>query len=162
GYLEDPSSRKPVLRGRLDTLEGTARFPPLGALLTGYEEAAYRLLNTHRVDAGASQADLAHLAMPDDATPAAAVQKILDAANRTLDGTVTPSATLKAYNEDAENAFNLLDQVADRTGAEILVQDGKVQFGVAVTSPAESGFPKRPNIPALLALLTAEDSLIAV
>jgi hypothetical protein len=163
GYLDDPSSRKLVLRGRVDTLQGTARFPPLGALVTGYEEASYRLLNARTVDAGGSQPDLAHLSASDGATPAVAVQTILNAAGHlALDGTVTPSETLSAFNEDAENAFNLLDAVAERAGAEILVQEGKVQFGVAVTSPVPSGIPTPPNITALLALLTREDSLIAV
>jgi hypothetical protein len=164
GYLDDRSTgNEAVLTGRVDNLQATARFPPLGALLTGYETASYSLLNTPRFNGG-TEASLARVAATDSDELARIVGNILQGAGvqPDPDGKVTFVGPQRGFNADAENAFNLLDAVAAKFQAEILVQEGKVQFGTAVTFPAKSGIPKPPNIPALLALLTGEDSLIAV
>jgi hypothetical protein len=161
GYLDDPSSRVPVLTGFLDTLEATARFPPLGALLTGYETASYALLTA--TDPAVCRAG------PDGLfTPAELAAHILDSVGVPLAEAATPTQPRRAFNLDAENAFNLLDALAERFQAEILVQDGTAQFGMAVTHPpgGPAGLPGTAAVQALVqgaqGLLTGEDTLIAV
>ncbi|MFD0277839.1 hypothetical protein ACFVHB_28570 [Kitasatospora sp. NPDC127111] len=168
GYLESPGSRKPVLKGRVDSLTVSRRFPPLGVLLTGYEEAAFRLLDTKEIGNRASPTGLAHLDLPDK-TPVETAKTIAEAAKVTLvadapglPGVGAPAADhRKDVNMDAANAFALLEQLARRHHAEVLVQDGTVWFGPAVTAPASGPGPALPPDPsALLAFLTREDTLI--
>ncbi|MEJ8672864.1 hypothetical protein WKI71_44420 [Streptomyces sp. MS1.AVA.1] len=65
-----------------------------------------------------------------------------------------------SISADAPHAFGLLERIADRYGAEVLVQDGEAQFGTAVTHPKTTGLPTVPDLSALLSLISREDSLI--
>ncbi|MER6306239.1 hypothetical protein [Streptomyces sp. NPDC001657] len=160
GYLESPESRKPVLTGRVDGMTVSERFPPLGVKLTGFEEAAFKLLTTQNVVGEDGRARTAQLSRA-DTTPAEAADAIVRMAGVTLADGATPKEPRRAgINLDAPNAFGLLEQLAGQYGAEVLVQEGVVQFGTAVTYPAAQGPPLPPDPAAVLALLTGEDSLI--
>lgn len=176
GYLDDPSSQKKVLTGRVDTLQASMHYPPLGARLSGYEEASYKLLNTRALNGKGNQATV-HLSLPKnhndpDVTVTEAVNFILKAAgNPTVnDVQVVDGGTVKAgsaasktkFSEDAENAFNLLDNIAHRYQAEILVQEGALQFGPAIKYPPPKTPELPPNLAAIAALITGDDTLITV
>ena len=162
GYLEDPGGQNTVLAGRVDTIRSSTHFPPLGALLTGYEEASFRLLTTVDINKEGGRPTLARIAR-ESTSPAGVASYIATQADVQLAGATTPdSPVLDSIAAEAANAFDLLDKVAARFGAEVLVQEGVVQFGTAVKYPPESGLPVPPNPAAILALLTGEDSLIAI
>jgi hypothetical protein len=167
GYLDDPTSQRTVLSGRVDAMQASTRFPPLGSRLTGYEEAAYVLLNTVDLNGEGDKAKLAHVTKKQSAPPEV-VKFVLGQAGVGVAGDVTPEKCSAAnpkrdITEEAENAFNLLDKLAGTFGAELLVQDGKAQFGAAVLHPPRSKLPEPPPSPsAILSLLTGEDVLIAV
>ncbi|MFJ5776212.1 hypothetical protein [Streptomyces sp. NPDC093094] len=159
GYLENPLSRKPVLVGRVDAITASKRFPPLGTRLTGYEEASFRLI-TVRVDEKSGKREPVHFSKA-QCTPAQAAEAIAADADVKLVGDVTPTSPLEpSISADEPHAFGLLERIADRYGAELLVQDGEVQFGTAVTHPKTSGPPTLPDLPALLSLIMREDSLV--
>ncbi|MEE4420261.1 hypothetical protein [Streptomyces bugieae] len=160
GYLESPGSRKPVLTGRVDGMTVSERFPPLGVKLTGFEEAAFKLLTTQNVVGKDGRPRTAQLSKA-DATPAEAADAVVRMAHATLADGATPKEPRRSgINLDAPNAFGLLEQLAGQYGAEVLVQEGVVQFGTAVTYPPAKGPPLPPDPAAVLALLTGEDSLI--
>ncbi|WP_406395787.1 hypothetical protein OG806_39970 [Streptomyces sp. NBC_00882] len=158
GYLESPGSRKAVLRGRVDGLAVPRDLPPPGVRLTGYEEAAFQLLSTKDVGGGSSASGLAHFA-GQGISPAEAVQAIVEKAGATLVKGATPDSARQNINLDGPNAFELLRLLAERHGAELLVQDGTVQFGTVVTHPPTGPLQAPPNPAAILALLTGEDTL---
>ncbi|WP_428338691.1 hypothetical protein [Mycobacterium sp.] len=166
GYLDDPGSQKRVIKGRVHSMKGGTRFPPLGLKLLGYEEAAYALLTKYDPDT-----KLALIAEP-AATPTGVVEQILGLVNLKPVGEVTPTTwsfgtaaedgtPAKPYNLEAPNLFALLKNFADYLDAEILVQDGGAQFGVAIVEPANTSMPTIPPNPSVvLSLLTAESALI--
>jgi hypothetical protein len=167
GYLDDLGSKKrSVLEGRVSEIKYAKDFPPLGVLITGYEEAAFKLVNTQAVNGEDPKAvKMAHIAGKDE-SPAYLAGRIVkgaglgDLGNKS---TADPTDKKDSYNRDAENAFNLLELLAADVGAEVLVQEGKVQFGTAIKFPPEGPFPSPPPNPsALLAFLTGDDSLITV
>lgn len=177
GYLDDPRSHRTVLSGRVESILASTRFPPLGTKLTGHEEASFLLLNSRTIDDGARSPGLAVLSWPKSppdgtVTQADVAKHIVDQVNARLTGAgqvqaagqFTPAGPLQdAINDSAEDAFRLLDKVAERFGAEILVQDGQILFGQALQFPPASGpVPTIPNPAAILALITGDDSLIAV
>ncbi|MFI9328828.1 hypothetical protein ACIGZJ_14920 [Kitasatospora sp. NPDC052868] len=160
GYLESRASHRTVLRGRVDSMTASRRFPPLGVRLSGYEEAAFKLLTTRKVDDEGARPEMARAAGK-DTTPAAMAEHILEKAGVALAGEATPTSPEHAgINADAQNAFGLLEEIARRYGAELLVQEDAVQFGTAVTYPPTTGLPALPDPAAVLALLSGEDSLI--
>ncbi|MGI5405332.1 hypothetical protein ACQEV9_00935 [Streptomyces chartreusis] len=161
GYLENPLSRKPVLVGRVDAITASKRFPPLGMRLTGYEEASFHLI-TVNVDKKSGKREPAHFSK-EKCTPADAAKAIAEAAEVKLVGDVTPTGPEQpSISADAPHAFGLLERIADRYGAELLVQDGEAQFGTAVTHPQTSGLPTVPDLSALLSLIMREDSLVTL
>ncbi|WP_406099146.1 hypothetical protein [Streptomyces canus] len=160
GYLESPGSRKPVLTGRVDGITVSERFPPLGVLLTGYEETAFKLITTHNVAGKNGKPGAAHYSKA-NTTPAEAAQGIVGLAKAKLAEGATPSGPQRSgINLDAQNAFGLLEELARQYDAEVLVQEGVVQFGTAVTHPPATGPALQTDPTALLALLTGEDCLI--
>jgi hypothetical protein len=162
GCLEDPVGREAVLTGRVDSIQSSTRFPPLGMLLTGYEEASFRLLTTVDVNKEGTDPALARISR-ENASPADVARYVAGQAGVKLAGEATPdNPALPSVVAEAQNAFNLLDKIATRFGAEVLAQEGVVQFGIAVKYPSESGLPVPPNPSAVLALVTGEDSLIAI
>ncbi|MFI2206807.1 hypothetical protein ACH47Z_40060 [Streptomyces sp. NPDC020192] len=161
GYLESPGSRKPVLKGRVDGMTVSRRDPQLGALLTGFEEAAFQLVTTKDLGEGKGTTGLAHYSRQ-DVTPAEVAEEIVGKAQAELRGRATPTGSRREITLDAPNAFIMLQQLAGRFDAELLVQDGTVQFGQAVTSPPSGPGPALPSDPsAALAALSGEDALIA-
>jgi hypothetical protein len=186
GYLDDRASRAVVLAGRLESVESTSRFPPLGLLLSGHEEASFLLLNTVNIYHEASAPDLAHVAEPGQVlsgavSPADVAGFVVKQCGAEMAGPAAPQLPLPGapdpittpladqvtgepvqIADDAEDGFHLLGKLADRFGAEVLAQEKKVMFGGAVRYPPPSG-PGLPLNPAVvLALMTGDDSLIAV
>ncbi|MEU0740850.1 hypothetical protein [Streptomyces sp. NPDC006134] len=159
GYLENPGSRKAVLTGRVDTITASKRFPPLGVRLTGYEEASFRLV-TVEVDKATGRRRPARFSR-ENCTFAEAARLIAEGTGVELVGEVTPAGPPQpSINADAQHAFGLLERIADRCGAEVLVQEGEAQFGTAVTHPPATGLPTVPDLSALLSLISREDSLV--
>ncbi|MGA5823989.1 hypothetical protein ACPC54_39855 [Kitasatospora sp. NPDC094028] len=159
GYLESPGSRKPVLKGLVDGMTVSRRYPPLGVRLTGYEKAAFLLRGTKKLDDAKGGSKLAHYAGT-DISPADAARAIVAKAGLTLAEGATPTKSVERIAVDATNAFTVLEELARQSRAEILVQDGTVQFGTAVTyPPAGPGGLKVPDPTGLLAFLTKEDTL---
>lgn len=161
GYLESRDSRKSVLSGRVDSMTVSKRFPPLGVRLSGYEEASFRLLTTRKVDDEGAKPEMAR-ATRKNVTPAAMAEHILKAAKVGLAEKATPvTPKISEINADAQNAFGLLEEIARRHGAELLVQNGEAQFGTAVTYPPSRGLPVLPDVGAVLAFVSGEESLLA-
>ncbi|MGF1430788.1 hypothetical protein [Kitasatospora sp. LaBMicrA B282] len=161
GYLESPASRSCVLKGTVDGMTVSRRYPPLGVLLTGFERAAFQLVTTCDLGHGPGTSGPAHYAR-EQVTPAEAAREIVDRAGGRLADGATPTVPRRAtINLDAPNAFAALEQLAGAYGAELLVQDGTVQFGTAVSFPPSGPGPTVPPAPAaVLALLTGEESLL--
>jgi hypothetical protein len=184
GYLDDPGSQATVLSGRIEAIEPTTTFPPLGLRLRGHETASFLLLNTVNIYNERPTPDVAYISEPgtesgSSVSPAdlakfivtqSGFQKAAEAVPlaQGQDPIISPlqdpntGAAVKVTAE-AENAFYLLRNVAARYGAEILVQEGAVMFGQAVQYPPPSG----PGVPlvnpaAILAMITGDNSLIAV
>ncbi|GKQ37931.1 hypothetical protein [Streptomyces sp. A012304] len=161
GYLESTASRKPVLHGRVDSMTVSKRFPPLGVRLSGYEEASFKLLTTRSVDDEGAKPEMAR-ATRRNSTPAAMAEYILGKAGVGLAEKPTPvTEPLPEISVDAQHAFGLLEEIARRHGAELLVQDGEAQFGTAVTFPPSTGLPALPDPGAVLAFISGEESLLA-
>ncbi|WP_327319624.1 hypothetical protein [Streptomyces sp. NBC_01235] len=158
GYLDDPSGREVVLSGRVDAIKSTTRFPPLALRLTGFEEAAYRLLN--HTDPG-SHPPRAAFSKP-ETTPYDAAEHIAGLAGVKVVGPEEPCAYLREINRTGKNAFALLRGMADKWGYEILVQDGAVQCGKTLSHPPEaSRFPDIPKDEVLAAMMLSEECLVA-
>jgi len=185
GYLDDPGSRAAVLTGRVESIESATRFPPLGSLLKGHEEASFLLLNTVNLYGEEPAPDMAHIDGVSGLSPAGVARLIVNKVNEQLKGTGTPQAAgvggtgagiqmagkvtpdsppLDSISDHAEDTFRLLDNIASRFDAEVLVQEGKVMFGQALQYPPSDTtlVPPVPNPAAILALITGDDSLIAI
>jgi len=161
GYLDDPSGHQKVLSGRVETLQASSMFPPLGSMVTGSEEAAFKLLNTPDPAKQGAAKQKAHVHL-DSATPAKVATRILDDAGVTPAGKADPSQPTRDMNDDAENAFALLWKVARRFGAEILVHEGQAQFGTAIVYPPKGPFDI-PIPPAVaLPFMVLEDCLVTL
>ncbi|MGX1886726.1 hypothetical protein [Streptomyces sp. NPDC055287] len=157
GYLDDPSGREVVLSGRVDAIKSATRFPPLGIRLTGFEEAAYRLLN--HTDPG-SKPPMAAISKS-ETTPYDAAKYIVGLAGVDLVGPEEPDAPERPINRSGKNSFALLKGMASDFGYEILVQDGTVQCGLTLSHPpTESRFPFIPPDALLAAAMLAEDCLV--
>ena len=168
GYLDDPFSHAAVLTGRVESIESAVRFPPLGSLLTGHEEASFLLLNTVDIYGEKPEPTLAHVA-EQKISPADVAQLIVSKSGAKMTSGKPPDPGSPAGQprdsiaEEAEDAFHLLDKIAARFGAEVLVQEGTVMFGPALQYPPDTGLvPPIPNPHAILALITGDDSLIAI
>jgi hypothetical protein len=162
GYLDEPGSQEAVLTGRVESIESSTRFPPLGSLLTGHEDASFLLLNTAHLYDGEPASGLVHISEP-AISPAGIAKLIVGKSGAELVGTVTPPAPPASISDQAEDAFRLLDKIAASFGAEILAQDGKVMFGQALSYPPETSLvPAVPNPSTILALITGDDSLITI
>lgn len=177
GYLDDFGSHPTVLAGRVESIAASTRFPPLGTKLTGHEEASFLLLNSRGIDDGTPGSTRATVSWPKPpgaggATKADVAKHIVDQVNTQLKGAgkvrvpepFSPVDAVKgAINDSAEDAFRLLNKIAGQFDAEILVQDGQIQFGQAIEFPPAPGpVPTVPNPTAILALITGDDSLITV
>ena len=184
GYLDDPGSQAAVLRGRVESIEPTTTFPPLGLRLRGHETASFLLLNTvniyheqptpcvayisepgHESATAVSPADLAKLIVTQSGAQMAAAAAPLAVSQDPITSPLEDPDTGAAIEvtADAQNAFLLLGDVASRFGAEILVQEGVVMFGRAVQYPPPSGIGvPLINPAAILAMITGDNSLIAV
>ncbi|NUR25886.1 MAG: hypothetical protein HOV83_08580 [Catenulispora sp.] len=153
-----------VLDGYVDGVQYPRDSPAsLGVRMTGYEKAAFKLLNTPD---GSGAQKMAHIS-GEKQSPIELAEQIAGSAGLKLATRTDPrpdlTAKLPAWAKDAPNTYQLLQLLAADCDAEVLVQDGEVQFGSAVQSPAKAGlFPAIPDPGSLLALLTGEDSLIAV
>ncbi|WP_030760461.1 hypothetical protein [Streptomyces griseus] len=157
GYLDDPSGREKVLSGRVDGIRSATRFPPLGIRLTGFEEAAYRLLNHTDPDGRPPRAALSEK----ETTPYEAARKIVARAGVDLVGPDASDAPERPINRSAKNSFALLKGMASDFGYEILVQDGEVQCGETLSHPpGESRFPFIPPDALLAAAMLSEDCLV--
>jgi len=161
GYLDAPGARRTVVTGRVVGLTSSTRFPPLGITLKGYEEAAFKLLATVAVNLEKDVTRTARI-MLRHLTPTGAAERVAASAGVELTGRRDEEDELDSINAEDRHAFGLLRRLADKYGAELLVQEGAVQFGKAVSYPPESGLPAVPDPASVLALLTAEDSLITV
>lgn len=177
GYLDDFGSHPTVLAGRVESIAASTRFPPLGTKLTGHEEASFLLLNSRGIDDGTPGSTRATVSWPKPpgtggATKADVAKHIVNQVNTQLKGAgkvqmpepFSPVDAVKgAINDSAEDAFRLLNKIAGQFDAEILVQDGQIQFGQAIQFPPAPGpVPTVPNPTAILALITGDDSLITV
>ncbi|WP_435971994.1 hypothetical protein [Streptomyces sp. Qhu_M48] len=158
GYLDDPSGREVVLKGRVDEIRSATRFPPLGMRLSGHEEAAYRLLNHTDPGSEPSRAALSR----EKTTPYDAAKYIAGLAGVEVVGPEDPDAPERPINRREKNSFVLLKGMASDFGQEILVQDGTVQCGSTLSHPpTESRFPLIPPDAVLAAMMLAEDTLVA-
>ncbi|MFE5518396.1 hypothetical protein ACFQ9Q_11820 [Streptomyces virginiae] len=158
GYLDDPSARQVVLSGRVGGITSSTRYQPLGVRLIGLEEAAHRL--TTRVDPEVKPRK-ARLDM-EDTTPAKAARHIAALAGVDTVGEDDPCAYTRDMKNSAPNAFDLLVEIAEKYGDEILVQNGAVQYGTAITYPPETGFGSIPDLAAIAAAIGGEDCLLAL
>ncbi|MEU1471685.1 hypothetical protein ABZ434_26125 [Streptomyces sp. NPDC005761] len=156
GYLDDPAGRQVVLSGRVEAIKSATRYPPLGMRLAGYEEAAYRLLA--RVDPGVKP-PVAKVSMK-CANPASAVKHIAGLAGVDVVGRPDPDMGEREISKQAVNAFALLSELAASFGAEVLVQDGVVQFGKGVTAPPEGLIRTIPDLTAVASAIGGEDSMV--
>jgi len=167
GYLDDPSSQSAVLTGRVEYIASTSRFPPLGSLLSGHEEASFLLLNTVNIYAEDPAPAVAHVSET-NISPSDVAELIVGKSGAQMATQPPPdpgSPLAKARDSiavEAEDAFRLLDKIASMFEAEVLVQEGKVIFGQALKYPPDTGLPSAPNLTAILALITGDDSLITV
>ncbi|MFD3566000.1 hypothetical protein [Streptomyces sp. NPDC058667] len=158
GYLDDPSARQVVLSGRVSGIKSTTKFQPLGVRLTGFEEAAHRLINhvDPEVKPRRARLDL------EDTTPAKAARHIAGLVGVDTVGEDDPCDYSRDMKSSALNAFVLLVEHAEKYGDEILVQDGAVQYGSAITYPPESGFGSIPDLAAIASAIGGEDCLLAL
>ncbi|MFD4370658.1 hypothetical protein [Streptomyces sp. NPDC058486] len=158
GYMDDPSGREVVLSGRVDAIRSTTRFPPLAMRLTGFEEAAFRLLN--HTDPGSDPPRAAYSRPLTN--PVEAAQHIAGLAGVEVVGPKEPCPLLREINRTGKNAFALLRGVADAWGYEILVQDGVVQCGKTLSHPPEQSLiPDIPKDAVLAAMMLSEECLVA-
>jgi hypothetical protein len=182
GYLDEPWNQAEVFAGRIESLEAAGRNLPSSILLSGTEEAAFRLQATTQVDKLADdkakaggQGKQAILSIAADATAKDAVERVVKAANATGSGTAVELpkevATVplagapppKEVQLTGANAFVLLTKVAERFNAELLVQDGKVLLGSNLKYPPDAGpLPTPPNPAAVLAFIILDDNLVAL
>lgn len=185
GYLDDPGTQATVLSGRIEAIEPTTTFPPLGLRLRGHETASFLLVNTVNIYHEQPTPDVAYISEPGTesggaVSPADLAKLIVTQSGARMAGAAAAplgqgqdpitsplqdpntGAAVKVTAE-AENAFYLLRNVAVRYGAEILVQEGAVMFGQAVQYPPPSGLGvPLVNPAAILAMITGDNSLIAV
>ncbi|WEO99772.1 hypothetical protein A6P39_040210 [Streptomyces sp. FXJ1.172] len=161
GYLEEPAGHKTaVLAGRVGSIQSSTRFPPLGMLLTGYEEASFRLLTTVAVNGEKPPPALAAISLC-DVSPAAAARYVIKSAEVAPAGEMTPdSVEGSSITATAQNAFGLLLRLAHRYGAEVLVQEGQAQFGTKVQYPPGNGPSLSSSPSSLTSLIGREDCLI--
>jgi hypothetical protein len=185
GYLDDPDSQATVLSGRIEAIEPTTTFPPLGLRLRGHETASFLLVNTVNIYNERPARDVAYISEPGTESGRAVSPADLATLIVTQSGfkITSPAAAPLAPGQDpittpltdpntgaaikvtaeAENAFYLLRNIAARYGAEILAQEGTVIFGQAVQYPPPSGLGvPLINPAAVLAMITGDNSLIAV
>lgn len=165
GYLDSLGSRPAVLTGRVESMTATGTFPPLGQELSGTEEASFLLLNTTKLYDGDPDGALAHVAETGK-SPLAIVSQIVARAGAQFGPAIPPDPSSPlgkiraSYTSEAEDAFRLLDRIARECTAELLVQDGLVLCGPAVTYQPKAGLAALPGIAAISALITSDDSLI--
>jgi hypothetical protein len=179
GYLDEPWNHAVVFAGRIESSEAAGRNLPTSILLTGTEEAAFKLQAAKKVDqtegkdSGQQQAILS---MSKTTKAEDAVDKLIKAANAgpgdavKLLGKVewvppegAPAALTREVQATGANAFVLLNKVAEIFNAEALVQDGSVVFGSNLKYPPDTGpLPTLPNPSAVLAFITRGDNLIAL
>ncbi len=184
GYLDDPGSQAAVLSGLVEEIVPTSTFPPLGLQLSGHEKASFFLRNTVNIYHEKAKPRVAHISEPGSesgsaVSPADLAKLIVKQSGAQMAAAAAPlalgqdpitsplkdpktGAAIKITAE-AVNAFELLRNIANRFGAEILVQEGVVMFGRAVQypPPSGSGVPLI-NPAAVLAMITGDNSLIAV
>jgi hypothetical protein len=164
GYLDEIGGDNTVLHGFVGAIKYPRDAPPsLGVQMTGYEKAAFKLLNTPD---GTGAVKLAHIS-GENQSPIELAEKIAGVAGLELATKTDPSTQFSgkwpSWAKDAPNAYQLLQSLASEFEAEVLVQEGEVQVGTAVQYPAKSGlFPSIPDPASVLALLTGDDSLISI
>ena len=161
GYLDDLGPMTSVLKGRIENLQAAVRGGPLITVLKGHETAAYQLLGTRSLVKGKPPPAFVDAS---NASPADVFKTILGGAQVPVLGQPTPTdVQLGNIHETASDAFTLLDQVAQRFGAEVLVQDGGAMVGTALTYPPPAGLiPSIPDPTSILAMLTGEDNLLLI
>jgi hypothetical protein len=168
GYLDERSSLASVFVGRIETSEAAGFRLPTAILLSGTEEAAFKLQAVKEVDEGQKPAKLG---MPkttaDDAVnrllglakpPFGKIDKIHWVAAEGED----PTSQKRDVHIDGANAFVLLNKLAEIFNAEALVQDGKVAFGSNLTVPPDASPPTLPDLSRVRAFITREDILVAL
>ncbi|HVQ93853.1 MAG TPA: hypothetical protein VMU51_22635 [Mycobacteriales bacterium] len=178
GYLDEPWNQAVAFTGRIESAEAAGRNLPSSILLTGTEEAAFKLQAATGVDedkaAGAQKQAI--LSMAKDTTAEQAVQKLIDAANKGAGDKVkllgkvewvppegAPAGLTREIQISGANTFVLLTKVAEIFNAEALVQDGGVVFGSNLKYPPDTGpLPTLPNPAAVLAFITRGDNLVAL
>ena len=157
GYFDFP--KDVVLEGRIETIDSKVR-DGLVTTLKGSEKATYILLNTKDIGANAPPPRISW------STPVTAQQVVSDivgnASGVNVVSPVTPlTSTFDSPHLEGTDAFDLLKKFASLTDtAEVLVHQGSVQFGEAITYPPLLGLPSAPDPSTLAAILTGEDSLI--
>jgi hypothetical protein len=157
GYFDLPKAV--VLDGRVQTIDSRVR-DGLVTTLQGYEKASYILMNTKDIGANAPPPRISW------STPVTAQQAVQDivakAGGVSVLSPVTPATTtFSSPHLEGKNAFDLLRKFAAVTAtAEVLVHEGSVQFGDAVSYPPLLGPPSPPSPSSLGALLSGDDQLI--
>jgi hypothetical protein len=159
GYF-DGGPQESAVKGRVDRIR-TEEGPRPTTVLEGYEDAAFRLLNTTRSGTGGP------LTSVSEEAPQLTVKQVVDAivgpAQVQAAGVVTPpDVTFTSVSMVGENAFDLLEAFAGKVGAEVLIQEDQVQFGTGVTFPGAGGPPSVPSPAALDSLLSSGDTLVTI
>ena len=149
GYLDDPRLPRAVLTGRVESIESADQVPAARSLLTGHEEASFLLLNTVESTGRRPEPTLAASSLSEH-SPAGVAQLIVSKSGAKMTSGKRPDPGSPAGQprdsiaEEAEDAFHLLDKIAARFGAEVLVQEGKVMFGPALQYPPRDRRPVPP------------------
>jgi hypothetical protein len=159
GYF-DGGPKASAVKGRVDRVSTEEGQRPV-TVLEGYEGASFRLLNTTRTSKDGPPTSISEQGT--QLTVDQVVKAIVGPAGVQAAVQMTPpSPSLGPLSMVADNAFKLLDTFAGKVGAELLVHEGRVQFGTGVTFPGGGGPPSVPSPAALAELLSSGDTLVAL
>ena len=158
GYFDFPKDL--VLDGRIQTIDSKVR-DGLVTTLQGYEKASYILMNTKDIGANAPPPRIPRRPWGGPVTAEQVVNEIVPHGVSVLSPVTTAKTTFTGPHLEGKNAFDLLRKFAAVTAtAEVLVHEGSVQFGDAVSYPPLLGPPSPPSPSSLGALLSGDDQLI--
>lgn len=167
GYLEDVGPTGGaladlVLDGVIETLEASAMARVQTAQFKGKEKASYRLTHTNNIYSENPPPRVPYVKGDSNSTPLQLVNKILSAAQSSLRGDIGGINDSQTFTLESSDGFALLDALAQRYGAEVLAQDGAVQFGKAVVYPPGAGVSGAPDPTALANAMGGEDAMVTL
>jgi hypothetical protein len=147
GYFED-TRPSPVLVGLVESVTGSVEGKTSSVTLKGREKAGFHVCHKRSTLGEGAAATLEVL-----------VRALAKEAGLNVSGDVTPtSVTRKPLATSGQTVITALDRLADAMDAEVLVHEGVVQFGQAVTFP-----PRMPlKLPGIVATtMLGDDAIVA-